>query len=135
MLPVGNHVPVSGSYSSPVASTLVPLFPPDTSTWPDFSRTAGAAYRAVLMLPVAVHVPDTCAPLVDTIKMISPSRQIRESFAIFMMLSSFAEIKMDEAWFMRAPSRSELRPSSAASIRIGNEAGGFHVSTNRADNL
>ncbi len=62
MLPVGVQVPVAGLYSSALAkighepSTQVPL-PPATSTWPLGSSVAVWPKRAVVMLPVAVHVP------------------------------------------------------------------------------
>jgi len=52
------NIPVPGSYSSAVARSLVPSFPPVMRTLPSFSRVAVCSSRAALMLPfVGVNFP------------------------------------------------------------------------------
>ena len=57
MLPVGDQVPVAGSYSSALANSALLLPPPATSTLPLGSKVAVSPSRAVPMLPVGVSAP------------------------------------------------------------------------------
>jgi uncharacterized membrane protein len=60
MLPVAVNIPVTGSYSSALARTVVTYqTPPVMSTFPLLNNVAICPALAVVMLPVAVNIPVT----------------------------------------------------------------------------
>ena len=76
MIPVGEKVPLIGSYSSALDRTPLALIPPATRTFPSANRVAVWASRSVPMLPVGKNPPDFTVSTAGGLSVIPPNASL-----------------------------------------------------------